>query len=228
MRDPAKEFECEGMLFDLDGVLVDSTPAVERIWRDWAAQRGLDAGDILAVAHGRRTAETIRLVAPNLDADAEALRLEQTEVQDLDGVLRFDAAHGLLSSLPEGSWGVVTSGTRALATRRLEHTDLPVPRTLVTAEDVTDGKPHPEAYLMGARLLGVSPADCVVIEDAPSGIRAAKAAGMSFVAVATTHPEEQLSEADAVVDSLDRIRPASSPEGSKPRLRLRLGRPEQA
>lgn len=220
-----REFECVGVLFDLDGVLVDSTPAVERIWRDWAAQRGLDAGAILAVAHGRRTVETIRLVAPDLDADAEALQLEQTEVEALDGVLRVDAARALLSSLPEEGWGVVTSGTRALATRRLEHTGLPVPRTLVTAEDVTNGKPDPEAYLAGARLLGVPPADCVVIEDAPSGIRAARAAGMPVVAVATTHAGGDLREADAVVGSLAGIRASPVSGGGSPRLRLRVDRP---
>lgn len=200
-----KRFECAAVLFDLDGVLVDSTPAVERVWRDWAGRRGVDIDRILGVAHGRRTAETIRLVAPHLDAESEALELERLETGNMDGVLEVEGARALLSYLPGGSWTVVTSGTRRLATGRMGHFGLPIPDAFVTAEDVISGKPDPEAYLMGAKLLGVRPEECVVVEDAPSGIRAARAAGMSVVAVATTHVPAALAEADAVAGSLASI-----------------------
>lgn len=221
-----RDLECEAVLFDLDGVLVNSTPAVERVWRDWAGRRSLDADRILEVAHGRRTAETIRLVTPDLDAEAEALELERLETGNMDGVFEVEGARALLSSLPVGSWAVVTSGTRTLATGRMGHFDLPLPRAFVTAEDVVSGKPAPEAYLRGASLLGVRPEACVVIEDAPSGVQAAKAAGMSVVAIATTHGPAELSQADAVTGCLSSIclvaQSAESCEASDGASRLTL------
>lgn len=221
-----RDFECEAVLFDLDGVLVDSTPAVERVWRDWAGRRGLDADRILGVAHGRRTSETIQLIAPHLDAEAEALELERLETGNMDGVLEAEGARALLLYLPAESWAVVTSGTRKLATGRMGHFGLPHPDVFVTAEDVVSGKPDPEAYLRGAELLGVRPEACVVIEDAPSGIRAAKAAGMSVAAVSTTHDPAELSEADAVASSLARIKlvakTGAQNDASKDTLRLTL------
>lgn len=221
-----RDFECAAVLFDLDGVLVDSTLAVERVWRDWAGSRGLDPNHILGVAHGRRTAETIRLVAPYLDAEAEALELERLETNNMDGVLEAEGAQALLSHLPAGSWAVVTSGTRTLATGRMGHFSLPLPDVFVTAEDVVSGKPDPEAYLRGAELLGIRPERCVAIEDAPSGIQAAWAADMYVVAVATTHEAAELSQADAVTDRLANIRliapSTESSEGSDEASRLTL------
>jgi sugar-phosphatase len=220
-----RTFECEAILFDLDGVLVDSTAVVVRTWREWAEERGLDAGRILEVAHGRRAAETVRLFAPDLDADSEARELERIEVNDLDGVLKIEGARELLSSLPTDGWTVVTSGTRALASSRMEHVGLPLPERFVSADDVENGKPHPEAYLKGADVLGVRPEACVVIEDAPSGVSSARSAGMRVIAVATTHREEDLREADAVVASLASIRAIphheSGAEGG-PRFELRV------
>src|SRR5215207_3538889 len=208
-----KTFECEAILFDLDGVLVDSTAVVTRTWRDWAKEKGLDAERILEVAHGRRAAEVVRLFAPDLDADVEARELERIEVEDLEGVLEIKGARELLASLPPDGWTVVTSGTRFIAEKKLEHVGLPVPNRIVTAEDVEKGKPDPEAYLKGAEALGVRPEACLVVEDAPSGIRSAKAAGMRVIAVATTHHPEDLTGADAVAGSLTRIRvtPRSKP-----------------
>jgi mannitol-1-/sugar-/sorbitol-6-phosphatase len=210
-------FECRAVLFDLDGVLVDSDAAVVRTWRKWADSRGADTARVLEVAHGRRTADTIRLVAPNLDADLEAAELEQIEAADMDGVLEVEGAHNLLSSLPADAWTVVTSGTRLLATLRMEHVGLPIPERCVTADDVEKGKPHPEAYLKGAGILGVRPEACVVVEDAPSGVRAARAAGMRVVAVTTTYPPADLQEADAVAETLAKIEVVR-----KPRLALRV------
>ncbi len=203
-------------MFDLDGVLVDSTPAVVSAWRRWAKARGIDPDHILNVAHGRRTVETIRMVAPELDAEAEARELESMEVENLEDVHQVEGARELLASLPEDRWAVVTSGTKPLATRRMEHMDLPIPNILVSAEDVSIGKPDPEAYLKGAHLAGVSPQECLVVEDAPSGISAGKAAGMTVVAVATTHQSDELADANAVTQSLSNIRVSIENESGLP------------
>lgn len=219
-----KSFFCEAVLFDLDGVLVNSTPAVERAWRGWARGHGIEAGRILEVAHGRRTVETISLVAPHLDAGAEARELERVEAENLDGVLEVEGARAMLASLPRDGWTVVTSGPLPLATNRMRHVGLPIPDRFVTAEDVGNGKPHPEPYLKGAELLGARPGACLAVEDAPSGVSAAKAAGMFVVAVATTHREEDLSEADAVAGSLAEIHLIPRPDAADggPRFEARV------
>lgn len=204
-------FGCDAVLFDLDGVLVDSTPSVERAWRAWAERHGLDASEILAVAHGRRATETVALVAPHLDAEAEAKELEREEIEDAGSVLPLDGAAELLAALPPQRWAVVTSGTSALAHARLEACGMPIPEAFIGAEDVTRGKPDPECYLKGAKLLGVVPDRCVVVEDAPSGVSAARVAGASVIAVATTHPASELSEADAVVGTVDEVRLGRGP-----------------
>jgi sugar-phosphatase len=199
-------FECQAVLFDLDGVLVDSARPVERVWRAWAERHGLDAAQVVAVAHGRRTIETVRLFAPHLDAGAEAKELERAEIEDTTGLLKADGAGALLTILPPSSWAVVTSRTRALAMARLRHTGLQIPRVLVGAEDVKKGKPNPECYLKGAELLGAPAEQCVVVEDTPAGIQAACSAGMAVVAVATIHLSSELLEADAVVRVLSEVR----------------------
>lgn len=214
-------FRCDAILFDLDGVLVDSTRAVVRIWSEWAEQKGIEAERVLEVAHGRRTIETVRRVAPHLDAEAETEELQRIEIGDFDGVTGIEGALDLISSLPEGGWTVVTSGPKPLATNRLEHVGLPVPERFVAAEDVTEGKPHPEAYLKGAEILGVSPEDCAVIEDAPSGIQAGKSAGMTVISVATTHDEDELSEADAVIASLMDLRVIPGSSGSRFQVKVK-------
>ena len=200
-----RSFACDAVLFDLDGVLVDSTEVVVRTWRIWAEKRGFDAERILEFAHGRKAAETIRMISPDLDPDFEVEELERAEADNLDGVLEVDGARELLASLPSDGWTVVTSGTRLLAKGRMAHLGLPMPERFVTADDVANGKPHPEAYLKGAEILNAPPEACVVIEDAPSGIRAARAAGMSVVALPTTYPAEDLREADALAPSLAKI-----------------------
>ena len=218
-------FECEAVLFDLDGVLVDSDEVVVRTWRNWAEARGIELERVLDVAHGRRTAETIRLVAPGLDADAEAAELEQVEIADLEGVLEIRGARELLLALAPEAWAVVTSGPRPVATRRMEYVGLPVPKHMVTSGDVENGKPHPEPYLRGAELLSVAPEGCVVVEDAPSGIRSARAAGMRVIAVATTYPGDEVSEADAVARSLAEIQvtePSDHSSVDRPRFELRV------
>jgi sugar-phosphatase len=193
---------CGAILFDLDGVLMDSRVAVERAWERWAARHGIDPVAVLAEAHGRRTIDTIRAIAPLLDVEAEARLLEDAEAIDFDGVTTLPGAAELLRALPSGSWTVVTSGTRALATGRLAHGGLPIPEQLITADDVERGKPDPQPYLAGAAALGVDPADCLVIEDAPAGIEAGKAARMTVLAIATTFESRALAAADYIAGSL--------------------------
>jgi mannitol-1-/sugar-/sorbitol-6-phosphatase len=201
-----KRFECRAVLFDLDGVLVDSSAYVEGQWRRWAVSKGLSPEPFLRVCHGRRALETIQLAAPELDAAAEVAAFVPEESGGGAALQSVKGAAHLLHMLPIGSWAVATSGSRAVATERLKSAGLPVPGVLVCAEDVRHGKPSPEVYLLAAAGLGVSPGDCVVVEDAPAGIQAARAAGMRVVAVTTTHHSEDLS-ADACIGSLDDIHP---------------------
>src|SRR5512143_1680270 len=161
-------FTCSAILFDLDGVLVDSTGSVERHLRLWAEEHKVDVDRLLAVAHGRRTSETIRMVAPHLDSPAEVERIERRESEDASGVKVMPGARELVGSIPDGRWGIVTSGTRHLATTRLKLVGIQIPEALITAENVSNGKPHPEPYLAGARMLGIAPKECIVIEDAPA------------------------------------------------------------
>ena len=157
---------------------------------------------MIAFAHGRRTIETVRLVAPGLNAETEVADLEAGEAMKTDGIYEIESASDLVERLPVGRWAVVTSGIRAVAEFRLRHTGLPVPSVMICADEITRGKPDPEGYLAAAARLGEAPTDCVVIEDAPSGIAAARAAGMRVIAIASTYPREQLTDADAVVERL--------------------------
>ena len=196
-------FACQAVLFDLDGVLVDSTPCVTRTWSAWAREHGLDPEYVVHVAHGQRTIETVRKVAPQLDAQRETDLLEQRELNDTDGLRLLPGAKDLLTTLPADRYTIVTSGTRQLATKRLQIAGLPVPPKMITADDVTRGKPDPQPYLAGAAALGFEPEACIVFEDAPSGIRSAKSGGMKAVALTTTYPRDQLLEADLVIPSLE-------------------------
>jgi sugar-phosphatase len=198
-------FHRSAILFDIDGVLVDSTRSVERQWRIWAREQGIDEEKVAAIAHGVRSIEVIRKLAPQLDAAAEVRKLESREVADHNSVAVMPGAADLIRAIPDGLWCVVTSGTRHLATARLQLAGIPIPKVMVTADDVAEGKPHPEPYLKGAKLLGMNPAECLVIEDAPAGIQSAHAGGMKVIALASTYPASALSEADAVVQRLDQI-----------------------
>ena len=206
-------FRCEAILFDLDGVLVDSTPCVTRVWATWAREHGLDPDYVVQVAHGQRTIETVRQVDPLLDAQRETDQIEQREIHDTEGLRVLPGAKELLTALPPDRYTIVTSGTRRLATKRLQVAGLPVPSNMITADDVTRGKPDPEPYLAGARVLLRQPKNCLVFEDAPSGIRAAQSAGMIAIAVTTTYPREQLSEADAIAPSLNAVKVHTNPSG---------------
>ena len=192
---------------------MDSTRAVDREWREWARRKGVDGNAVMAIAHGVRTIEVIRRVAPHLDADAEAWEIENEEANDQQGVHVMPGAVALERSIPEGRWGVVTSGTRLLASARLRFCGLPVPKVLVTAEDVSHGKPHPEPYLKGAERMRFRPAECLVIEDAPAGIQSARTAGMKVIGMASTYPVDALHDANFVIGKHEHIRVATNGSG---------------
>lgn len=196
----------DAILFDLDGVLVDSRECVERTWREWAAERDLDPQLVLNEAHGRRTYETIARVAPHLDAASEGARIAASESGETRGLYEIAGARELLESLPSRSWAIVTSGIRAVAETRIRHMRLPTPAVLIPADEIRHGKPHPEGYLTAAERLAVHPERCVVIEDAPPGIEAARAAGMRVIGVLGTYPPDALGGADVVVSSVAALR----------------------
>ncbi len=187
------------VLFDNDGTLIDSTPAVVRSWTTWAQEYGVEALG-LTKYHGVPAAAIIAQVAPHLDQAAALQRIIELEEGDTDGVLALPGAVAAVRALV-GRAAVVTSATHSLALARLQAAGIPIPEVLVTADDITRGKPDPEPYLLAAGRLGVDAADCLVIEDAPSGLAAARAARCSTLAVTTTVPPEDLS-ADLIVQDL--------------------------
>jgi sugar-phosphatase len=194
--------KCAAVLFDLDGVLVDSSAVIKRHWYRWAERHGLDPEETYQAGLGKRTVEQVRMFAPHLDVEAEAHKIDSAEAVDAEGVKEIPGAAILLDRLPADRWGIVTSGTHDTATTRIAAVGLSRPQVFITAEDVVHGKPDPEAYLLGAEGLGASPEKCLVLEDSPSGVAAAKSAGMQVIAVASTHDTEDLRVADVVVRDL--------------------------
>nr|WP_281414475.1 HAD-IA family hydrolase [Rhizobium sp. ARZ01] len=175
-------------MFDMDGTLLDSTASTERVWGNWARRHGLDADSFLPTMHGKRGIDTIRaLNLPCVDPIAEALEIEKGEIADVDGVVAIPGAIAFLSALPRERWAIVTSAPIALAHRRLAAAGIPIPKVMVTAEDVKIGKPSPEGYLLGAARLGVDAGQCLVFEDVEAGVQAGEGAGASVVVVAATH-----------------------------------------
>ena len=199
--------EPEAVLSDMDGVLVDSTAVIERTWRGFAARHGLDPEYVLAQSHGRRARDLIALVAQHLDVAAEAARVAQEEIDAAGEVRPLPGARELLAAVPPARFAVVTSSPRPLAIARLRAAGLTVPQVLVTGDDVENGKPDPAGYLRAAELLGVDPAHCIVLEDAPAGVEAGRAAGMTVVAVLTTNDPSALNRAHGRVPSLRGLLP---------------------
>ena len=208
-------FHCSAILFDLDGVLLDSTRVVAEQYTRWALENGIDPAEVMKAAHGVRTLEVVQRVAPHLDAIAETRKIEDREAV-ADGIIAIPGAVALLNTIPRGRWCVVTSGTHFLATTRMQKFGIPIPDILVTADDVTHGKPDPEPYRRGAELLKANPADCIVFEDAPAGIRSAHAAGMKVISMPSTYRAADLHEADVIVPGLASIHirlDAAGPQG---------------
>ncbi|MGD0631903.1 MAG: HAD-IA family hydrolase [Terracidiphilus sp.] len=198
----AVTIRCKGILFDMDGILISSLGSVERSWTKWALMRGVDPVHACRIAHGCRSIETVAILRPDLDAATENLIIENLEIEDTDGVAVLPGVLELLAKLPRDRWTVVTSATEPLARVRLAAGDIPVPDRIVTAESVSEGKPHPAPYLAGAALLGFAPEECVVLEDAASGVKAGRAAGCIVIATTFSHSVESLAPAHYLIEDL--------------------------
>jgi mannitol-1-/sugar-/sorbitol-6-phosphatase len=202
----------QGALFDFDGVLVDSTPAVLRHWDAFAVRHGLGPENPILCAHGRRAVEKIRAFRNEndlaFDVDEEMSWFEQLEVDEAADLTVFPGAMELLSAVRRGRWAIYTACTARLVAARLHAAGLPIPEVVISADDVAHGKPDPEGYLLAAEQLGVSASNCVVVEDAPSGVLAGRNAGATVIAVATTHRPQELTAADIVALNLADVRAA--------------------
>lgn len=195
--------ETQGLLFDMDGVLLSSIGSVNRCWREWCRLTGVPHWETFEVPHGQRAVDIIRGVRPDMDPEEGLKLIEDLEVDDMADLKVLPGVHELLAQLPPERWAVVTSATRRLTIARMEHAGLPKPATLVCADDVVKGKPDPEPYRKGAEMLGFAPADCVVVEDAPAGLGAGLAAGSQVLAVLGTHSREEMARATWIVESLE-------------------------
>ena len=212
---------CDAILFDLDGVLADAKPTVERLWSRFAARHRLDVRALLADLHGRRMVDTIRVALPDLAPEGLAREIRLMEDEEVEVSSSVDAMSGAIEltlALSGVSWAVATSCTPSVAQARIRAAGLPQPPVLVTADDVERGKPAPDPYLLAARRLGVAPEACVVVEDAPAGLHAGRAAGAVTIAVTTSFPRSALPPADFVVASVAELRVASC----VPRVTLQL------
>lgn len=196
---------CEAVIFDLDGVLVDSDAVIERRWRQWADHHGIPFEEVEAVYHGRPMVEVIEEVAPHLDPEAETNQVGAHMANDFEGLTAFEGAAALLEGLPNDRWAIATSGRHRTATARLTQTNLPRPNTLVTADDVQNGKPAPDPYQLAAEGLGRSPDQCLVLEDSPAGVESARRAGAHVIGITTTNSPEALSAADALVGTISDV-----------------------
>lgn len=210
--------QCKGFLFDLDGTLVDSLPVVERSWQFWAESYGVDPQAVLDFIHGKQAITTLRHFMPDkseVEIQAEFLRLEQIEANDLDGIRALPGAVALLQHLDAQSvpWAIVTSGSIPVAHARHRAAGLPMPAVFVTAEQVKRGKPQPDAYLLGAELLGLPPQDCLVVEDALAGVQSGLAAGCHVAAVNVPPETPELLEVDFVLSTLASLRVEKQADG---------------
>lgn len=204
-----------GILFDMDGVLVSSIGSVVRSWRRWAGHYGVPNADTYQVPHGHRAIDIVRMLKPDIDPH-EGLRLiEDIEMVDVDDLTVLAGAGALLESLPPERWAIVTSATGRLARERLRIARLPVPDRMITADMVERGKPDPEPYRRGTELIHSPAADCLVVEDAPSGVGAGIAAGCRVLGVLGTHSETELRAAGAswIVQSLEDVSARVGPNG---------------
>ncbi|AMT89589.1 MULTISPECIES: HAD-IA family hydrolase [Pseudomonas] len=192
-------------LFDMDGTVLNSIAAAERIWSAWAVRHGVEVETFLPTIHGARAIDTItRLNLPGVDAEEQAAFITAAEINDVEGIVEIPGAAAFLNALPKDRWAMVTSAPRDLALRRMAAAGLPEPAVMITAEDVKAGKPDPAGYLLAAKKLGVEPADCLIFEDATVGIQAAEAAGAALMIITTTH-QHPIETAHATLASYDAI-----------------------
>ncbi len=205
--------ECDAVLFDLDGTLIDSLPAVDRAWSEWAVKNELDPVEILSKIHGRRSIDSVRLVAPHLDPVAEDAWLRNREATDTEGVIALPGVLEFVRSLPLDAWTIVTSGTVDVATPRILAAGLPVPSTAVYGNDVIHGKPAPDPFLLAAQRMGVDPSRCVVFEDTLAGLRSGTSAGCQTVGVRILPGEDLTFGTKIVITGYHEIR-IGPPNGS--------------
>lgn len=211
--------KCKGFLFDLDGTLVDSLPVVERAWSNWGKRHGIDTHEILDFIHGKQAITSLRHFMSGSSEETiqqEFTLLEKTEAEDTDGVTALPGARELLAHLNalEIPWAIVTSGSMPVASARRQAAGLPLPTHFVTAERVKKGKPEPDAYLLGAELLGLSPSDCIVVEDAPAGILSGLAAGCAVIAVNAPADTPRLAETALQLTTLSALRISKAEDGT--------------
>jgi sugar-phosphatase len=214
-------FRCDALLFDMDGTLVDSRIACDNLLRGWAVRHGLNAELISGAAQGRTNRDIAREFTPHLTAEEEGERLDQEELLYGEGNVAVRGAVELVSALPVGSWALVTSASRRVAEMRLECAGLRLPAVLVSSDDVRRGKPDPEGYLMAAGQLGVEPERCLVIEDTPAGLEAARRAGMQVLAITTTFPAAELNTETCIAD-FTCLEVGQTDSSGKPRFELRV------
>jgi sugar-phosphatase len=212
--------EAEGLLFDNDGVIVSSIGSVNRCWRKWAQHYGVPVAEDFQIEHGTRAVEVMQKLVPGINV-VEGLKLiEDMELEDVADLTVLPGVKALLESLPMDRWAIVSSATYRLLVGRLKVAELPIPERIISGDHVVNGKPHPEPYIKGAELINADPKDCIVIEDAPSGVRAGKAAGCRVLGVLGTHSADELRAAGVewVVETLEHVKAEVIENG----LRLRL------
>jgi sugar-phosphatase len=203
----------KGILFDMDGVLISSIGSVKRCWRRWAKMYGVPNADEYEVPHGMRAIEIVKMLRPDIDPQEGLRVIEEMEVEDISDLRVLPGVKALLDKLPLERWAIVTSSTRRLLLARLTAAGLPVPERIISGDDVERGKPDPEPYRRGAELVGFRPEECVVVEDAPSGVGAGKAAGCRVMGVLGTHSAAELRGADWIMGSLEGLAVTVNPDG---------------
>ena len=192
-------------LFDMDGTVLNSIAAAERIWTTWALRHGIDVASFLPTIHGARAIDTVnRQGLPGIDAQAEAAWVTQAEIEDVEGIVEVSGAARFLRSLPPRQWAIVTSAPKALALRRMAAAGVPAPDVIITAEDVSAGKPDPAGYKLAAERLGVEIGECLIFEDASVGIQAAEASGADLLVITSTHPHP-MDTLHATLESYERV-----------------------
>jgi mannitol-1-/sugar-/sorbitol-6-phosphatase len=196
----------KGILFDMDGVLISSIGAVVRCWRQWAEHYEIPNAEVYEVPHGMRAIEVVKALRPDIDPEEGLRYIEDLEMNDMADLVVLPGAKALLESLPVERWAIVTSATKRLMLARLKVAGLPIPERIISADMVERGKPDPEPYRRGAELLGLKPEECLVVEDAPSGVGAGLAAGCRVLGVVGTHTAEDLERAQWVVGSLEGVK----------------------
>ena len=192
---------CQGFIFDVDATLVNTTQVINNIWKTWASQKGIEFSNILPHVHGRKIIETLILVDPQYSNVDEEKAVKDIAVHAMKSATEVEGALSFVNSIPKNSWAIATSGPRKVAETSLLASGFELPDSMVCAEDVTHGKPHPAPFILAAKNLGLDPQRCIAFEDSPAGIKSAKDAGCFTVALLTSHNKSDLALADLIVDS---------------------------